>query len=229
MLPEAFVNSIVEKVVERIANPFSHIPATIDVPVATTSAAHSCPQSLSTIIVDNNASSPTNTFISGESNTPSLPSTIFTSPSLPINARVCDKIKSKILGNEFIDFGVLLSNPITEGKFQITMSSNKEAEHAMCLEPLTKTKKISMLKNWLSAFHVFCGVYTPISKNVVGENGEWQLSNGNCTTERNCGFHICKKTMSSSQPRRQQKPHRFAYLTMENSIFARFARAFFIF
>ena len=33
------------------------------------------------------------------------------------------------------------------------------------------------------------------------------------------------------QPRRrqQQEPHKFAYLTMKNSIFARFARAFFIF
>ena len=33
------------------------------------------------------------------------------------------------------------------------------------------------------------------------------------------------------QPRRrtQQKPHKFAYLTMKNSIFARLARAFFIF
>ena len=42
--------------------------------------------------------------------------------------------------------------------------------------------------------------YTPISKNVVGENGEWQLSNGNCTTERNCGFHTWyAKTMSSSR------------------------------
>ena len=29
--------------------------------------------------------------------------------------------------------------------------------------------------------------------------------------------------------RRQQKPHKFAYLTVKNSIFARFARAFFIF
>ena len=29
------------------------------------------------------------------------------------------------------------------------------------------------------------------------------------------------------QPPWQQKPHKFAYLTMENSIFARFARAFF--
>ena len=42
--------------------------------------------------------------------------------------------------------------------------------------------------------------YTPISKNVVGENGEWQLSNGNCTTERNCGFHTWyAKTMSYSR------------------------------
>ena len=40
--------------------------------------------------------------------------------------------------------------------------------------------------------------YTPISKNV-GENSEWHLSNGNCTTEKNCGFHIWyAKTMSSS-------------------------------
>lgn len=166
-LPEAFVDSIVEKVVERIANPFSHIPAT--------SAAHSCPQSSSTIIVDNNASLPTNTFISGESNTPSLPGTIFTSPSLPINARVCDKIKSKILGDEFIDFGVLLSNPITEGKFQITYSSNKQAEHAMSLEPLTKTKKISMLKNWLSAFHVFGGVYIYKSRGYIYPQGALAL------------------------------------------------------
>ena len=35
----------------------------------------------------------------------------------------------------------------------------------------------------------------------------------------------CKKP----RRRRQQKPHKFAYLTMKNSIFARFARAFFIF
>ena len=43
-------------------------------------------------------------------------------------------------------------------------------------------------------------LHTPISKNVVGENGEWQLSNGNCTIERNCGFHIWyAKTMSSSR------------------------------
>ena len=38
-------------------------------------------------------------------------------------------------------------------------------------------------------------------------------------------------TSHLKQPRRRQlhKPHKFAYLTMKNSIFARFARAFFIF
>ena len=31
-------------------------------------------------------------------------------------------------------------------------------------------------------------VYTAISKNVVGENDECQLSNGDCTTEMKCGY-----------------------------------------
>ena len=37
------------------------------------------------------------------------------------------------------------------------------------------------------------------------------------------------RELKQSRRRRQQKPHKFAYLTMKNSIFARFARAFFIF
>ena len=58
-------------------------------------------------------------------------------------------------------------------------------------EPLTNIKY---------ATHFIEILYTPISKNVVGDNGEWQLSNENCTTERNCGFHIWyAKTMSSSR------------------------------
>ena len=62
-----------------------------------------------------------------------------------------------------------------------------------------------------------------------------RTANGSCRTEiaRPKGTVVSifakKKKMSSSQLRRQQKPHRFAYLTMKNSIFARFARAFFIF
>ena len=40
---------------------------------------------------------------------------------------------------------------------------------------------------------------------------------------------LCLVNRKLKQPQRQQKPHKFAYLTMKNSIFARFARAFFIF
>ena len=37
------------------------------------------------------------------------------------------------------------------------------------------------------------------------------------------------RELKQTRRRRQQKLHKFAYLTMENSIFARFARAYFIF
>ena len=53
-------------------------------------------------------------------------------------------------------------------------------------------RPLSWVNNW-SQF-----LYTPISKNVVAENGQGQLSNANCTIERNCGFHIWyAKKMSS--------------------------------
>ena len=38
-----------------------------------------------------------------------------------------------------------------------------------------------------------------------------------------------KNEIKQPRRRRQQKPHKFAYLTMKNSIFGRFARAFFFF
>ena len=41
-------------------------------------------------------------------------------------------------------------------------------------------------------------------------------------------FHDSRE-LQQSRRRQRQKPHKFAFLTMKNSIFARFARAFFIF
>ena len=40
---------------------------------------------------------------------------------------------------------------------------------------------------------------------------------------------VVTRELKQPRRRRQQEPHKFAYLTMKNSIFARFARAFFIF
>ena len=82
--------------------------------------------------------------------------------------------------------------------------------------------------------------YTPISKNVVGENGEWQLSNGIARLkgtvvstfgmQKQCVLRVALNYGARAGARRlQQNPHKFAYLTMKNSIFAPFARAFFIF
>ena len=42
-------------------------------------------------------------------------------------------------------------------------------------------------------------------------------------------YYLITRELKQSRRRRQQKPHKFAYLTIKNSIFARFARAFFIF
>ena len=44
-----------------------------------------------------------------------------------------------------------------------------------------------------------------------------------------CPASVLIRELKQPRRRRQQKPHKFAYLTMENSIFARFARAYFIF
>ena len=46
-------------------------------------------------------------------------------------------------------------------------------------------------------------------------------------SEKTCLWN--NRELKQPRWRRQQKPHKFAYLTMKNRIFARFARAFFIF
>ena len=92
---------------------------------------------------------------------PVLPAQLFSSPSLPIDARVSDKLRSKIWNNEFIEFGVLLTNPIAESKYQVTISSSARGPvPSLCLEPVNKSRKILSIATWLSCFHVFVGMYT---------------------------------------------------------------------
>ena len=78
----------------------------------------------------------------------------------------------------------------------------KKSSVPYTLEPGSKMHVYIPNRNHTRLQSVFIGIlhvnydilqYTPISKNVVEENGEWQLSNGNCTTERNYG------SMSSSR------------------------------
>ena len=70
------------------------------------------------------------------------------------------KLKTKIWQNEFIDFGLLLANQFSEGKYQLTFNPVDGSVPSLALEPITKPKKIVSLDSWVQAFHVFAGVYT---------------------------------------------------------------------
>ena len=74
---------------------------------------------------------------------PVLPTQLFSSPSLPIDACISDKLHSKIWNNEFIEFGALLANPLVESKYQVTISSSEKGPFpSLCLEPVNKSRKI---------------------------------------------------------------------------------------
>ena len=82
--------------------------------------------------------STTQASLSGESQ---VPTELFSSPSLPIDARVSEKLRAKIWNNEFFDFSALLSNPVFEDRYQVTITnSDKEKIPSLCLEPVSKAK-----------------------------------------------------------------------------------------
>ena len=100
--------------------------------------------------------------LAGEEPSPGAvqPKEVFTSINLPVDARVPLKLKTKIWQNEFIDFGLLLANQFSEGKYQLTFNSGDGSVPSLALEPVTKPKKIESFDSWVQAFHVFAGVYT---------------------------------------------------------------------
>lgn len=81
------------------------------------------------------------------------PNDVFMSVNLPIDARVPAKVRSKILQNEFVDFGTLLVNPAFDDKFQITLQPSQEGSSpSLALEPVNKAKRITSIDIWLQAF-----------------------------------------------------------------------------
>ena len=90
-----------------------------------------------------------------------VPTQLFSSLSLPIDARVSEKLRAKIWNNEYFDFSALLSNPVFEDKYLVTISnSDKERIPPLCSEPVVKAKKHLSIETWLSCFHSFVRVYT---------------------------------------------------------------------
>ena len=102
--------------------------------------------------------------LSGEPNPviqKALPEHLFSSPSLAIDSRVSEKLKLKIWSNEYFEFSALLSNPVFESKYHLTINnSDSGLAPSFCLEPVSKTKKYISIESWLNCFHIFVGVYT---------------------------------------------------------------------
>ena len=92
---------------------------------------------------------------------PPLPGQCFQSVGLPVDARVSEKLREKIWTDEFIDFGSLLANPVLANRFQLTVHNAENGPlPSLCIEPISKSKKITSIESWLSSFHIFVGVYT---------------------------------------------------------------------
>ena len=78
---------------------------------------------------------------------PSTPEYLFTSPSVAIDARVSEKIRGKIWNNEYFHFSLLLTNPVVEDRYQLTVkgAEGNSAAPAICLEPVAKSKNVLTL------------------------------------------------------------------------------------
>ena len=89
-----------------------------------------------------------------------VPTQVFLPSSLPIDSRVSAKLRGKIWDEEYVDFGSLLSNPVHD-KFQISLQTSEAGLPAsLCLEPISKPKKIHNIEAWQQAFSIFVGVCT---------------------------------------------------------------------
>ena len=60
--------------------------------------------------------------------------------SLPVNARLSEKIRAKIWKVEYVDFGSLLANPVLADQINVN-NSESSLTPPLCLEPLSKNKK----------------------------------------------------------------------------------------
>ena len=89
------------------------------------------------------------------------PGQLFQSAGLPVDARVSEKLRAKIWSNEYIDFGSLLTNPAFENQYRLTFQgADSGPVPSLCLEPVSKPKKLQSVESWLHSFHVFVAIYT---------------------------------------------------------------------
>ena len=114
--------------------------------------------------------------------------------SVPLDARLDAKIKTKIWSNEYFEFGQLLHSIPTDNKYRISiLDAMGNATPSLCLELTRKAKAITTIEEWTNAFQVFVGVYTSkfphespalmkyseVVRNLASRSGDWKFSDTN--------------------------------------------------
>ena len=101
--------------------------------------------------------------LAGENSPASKPSSVFVASDLPIGLAVPAKIKAKILVNEYINFGCLITNYHTADvgyRLSLSDASSRQGQTALTFEPNIKVKPITSIDTWTTAFQVFVAIYT---------------------------------------------------------------------
>lgn len=181
-LPAGFIDQLVSKVADelerRSATPMSSgdrsasasLPGQADalsaVPLASPAAAPVCqmpdPATMASSLVQQSVGA-TQQLVAGELievPAENRPSEVFQSCSLPVDARLSDKIRGKIWNNEFVDFNSLVMNPVHSNQFRLAMRNADGDAPSLCIEPLSRAKRPQTIEAWISSFHIFVGVYT---------------------------------------------------------------------
>lgn len=84
---------------------------------------------------------------SSHTTAPHIPGQLFQSVSLPVDARLSDQLRTKIWGQEYVDFGSLLTNQVLDNQYQITVqNAASDTAPSLCIEPVTKPKKITSIE-----------------------------------------------------------------------------------
>lgn len=165
-LSETDMASIIEKVtsavVAQLGAQTSQAPVTQSVPVQTQATTDSTSSAVST--VQGSVVSVLDQLV-GESAMQPEPANLFVASDVPIGLGVPDKIRAKIIANEYIDLGSLITNYNRSGvgyrigvSEAIDKSSNGLA--ALTFEPNVKVKTINTIEAWTTAFQVFVSIYT---------------------------------------------------------------------
>jgi len=159
-----------------------------ELPLVPTSQAATIPQA--DTLVTNAVATAQSTLSGINSPQTDIPSTLFSSTSIPVDCQVSDKIKGKInVTMNIFDISLLLNNSILEDKFQLSISTS-QGSPAISLEPVSKPRKVLPIDSWLPRFHVFLGVYcqkfphkapAPMKYGKVVRDLAARGKNGRCT------------------------------------------------